>query len=480
MKLFASFRRRMMLLFCTAVGLLLLVSYLIIYWVFTQTIRNNYDGHLLEAAASLGQALATNLASPGDLAEVGVPGDFFEIRDDRGRLIAHSRELSNRPLNVSIDWSSREAVAPKTIQAPEYGPVRVVSVPVRAKHGNWILILATSTKDADRALRDFQRLIVVLLISNLGLVAVGSSLYVRGSLRPLSDLTRKISAMTRQFRSRSASQVQLPERLRMPLPVLNPEDELGRLTQEFNQLFATLSDVLQQMQQFVSDASHELRTPLSILRGETSLLLRGSRSTEEYQQALAIIDWELKNLARIVEGLFTLAMADAGRLCIAREPVNIHAVLNEACELVGRRARARSIAIDRQCFEELSLNSDEVLIRELFLIFLDNALKYSPPNTTVRVSVKELDGVAVVTFEDQGFGIAPEHLPHIFERFYRVALPGEADPQSGGLGLAIARAIAEAHEGSVECSSTPGKGSIFTIKLPSPFKFSPEEIRQTF
>jgi two-component system, OmpR family, sensor kinase len=470
----------MMLQFCSAVGLLLLASYLIIYLVFAQIIRNNFDGHLLEAATSLGQALATDLASPHDLAEVGVPGEFFEIRDDRGQLIAHSRELSNGPLNVGVDLSSREATPPKTIQVSGYGSVRMVSVPVRAKSGTWTLILATSTKDADLALRRFRRLILVLLISNLGLVGVGSSLYVRGSLRPLSDLTRTISSMTRHLRSRSASQVQVPERLRTPLPVLNPDDELGRLTQAFNQLFATLSDALQQMQQFVSDASHELRTPLSILRGETSLLLRGPRSTAEYQQALAIIDTELNNLARIVEGLFTLAMADAGRLCIGKEAVNVHAVLSEACELVSRRARARSIAIDQRCLDELSLSGDEVLVRELFLIFLDNALKYSPPDTTVRITVKELDGMAVVAFEDQGFGIAPEHLPHIFERFYRVAPSGELDPQSGGLGLAIARAIAQAHEGSIECSSTLGKGSVFTIKLPSASKIVPEEIRQTF
>jgi signal transduction histidine kinase len=351
---------------------------------------------------------------------------------------------------------------------------------------NLTLVVAMSTKDAEASLVRFRQLIVFLLASNLILVGLVSSFYVRRSLRPLSDLTERVGVIALHLRGGASVQAPLAEVLRRPLPLSNSQDELGRLTDAFNQLSATLHDVLQQLQQFVSDASHELRTPLSILRGEAELLLRKPHSVEEYRQVLTVINTELKNLGRIVEGLFTLAMADAGQLRICKQPLCLNDVLEEACVLMGRRAQEKSIAIKRRHVEKVLSAGDEILLRELFLIFLDNALKYSPPHTFIQVDVKSSGNMALAVFEDRGMGIAAEHLPHIFERFYRVPTSGNEDTQSGGLGLAIAKAIAEVHGGSIECASTPGKGSIFTVQLPrsttdesADLAAKPESIRET-
>jgi two-component system sensor histidine kinase BaeS len=180
-----------------------------------------------------------------------------------------------------------------------------------------------------------------------------------------------------------------------------------------------------------------------------------------------LFDDEFKKLTRIVEGLFTLSMADAGQLHLMSEPLYIDEVLEEACALVTSRARSKNIAILRELNQEVAYVGDEAFLHQLFLIFLDNAIKYSPERTQVQVSLVEKDGTIRARFEDQGIGIASEHLPFIFERFYRAAPPTGVEAHSGGLGLAIAQAIVRAQGGFIECHSTPGVGSTFTVVLPT-------------
>lgn len=252
-----------------------------------------------------------------------------------------------------------------------------------------------------------------------------------------------------------------------PLGAANRDDELGRLARAFNELFVCMERAVLQLRQFVSDASHELRTPLSILQGETELLLQEPRSPAEYHKALHVIDAELKKLSRIVESLFTLSIADAGQLRLAHEPLYLNETLEEACSLIAPRARSKGIRIDRQLSEEVPYIGDEAFLRQLFLIFLDNSVKYSDRPGAICVGMTVSNGTVRVRFQDEGVGIPAKDLPHIFERFYRVPQADESDAQSGGgLGLAIAQAIVRAQNGSIECVSQPGSGSTFTISLP--------------
>src|SRR5260370_24942676 len=160
-------------------------------------------------------------------------------------------------------------------------------------------------------------------------------------------------------------------------------------------------------------------------------------------------------------------MADAGQLQLMSEPLYINEVLEEACALVTSRAMAKNIAIVRELNEEISYSGDEAFLHELFLIFLDNAIKYSSEGTQVRVTIEQEAGKIRAHFEDHGIGISSEHLPFIFERFYRAVPHNSAEAHSGGLGLAIAQAIVRAQGGVIECQSAPGSGSTFTVVLPA-------------
>jgi two-component system sensor histidine kinase BaeS len=168
----------------------------------------------------------------------------------------------------------------------------------------------------------------------------------------------------------------------------------------------------------------------------------------------------------MVEGLFTLSMADAGQLRLARDPLYLDEVLEESCLLVTPLAQAKGVKLERQLIRDVAYRGDEIFLQQLFLIFLDNALKYSPASTVITIRLERQNGHLRAGFSDQGPGIAPEHLPHIFKRFFRVPREGADESHSGGLGLAIARAIAESQGGQIECRSTPGHGSTFTITLP--------------
>lgn len=460
-----SLRLRMMLLFCTVVGVLLVASHLAFYAVLSQVVRTQFDRRLLEAASPVVADLTID-PQEQDVNALNIPDEYLELVDPSGRVLQRSKNLQPNALDLQGASLNASHVLFRSAEDVSRGRLRMVLVPFRQGTERRVLALAMPTRDADLALENFRHMILVLLPLGLLLTAAVSSWYVGRSLEPIADLTRQAARMTERIRGSPSEATELEKFLQTPLPAPNPHDELGRLAATFNQLFLCVHATLRQLGQFVSDASHELRTPLSVLQGETELLLSEPRSAEEYQRALEVIDGELKKLSRIVEGLFTLALADAGQLRLAAEPVYLNEVLEETCALVAPRAHAKSIAIERDLKQDVAYRGDEAFLRQLFLIFLDNAIKYSPSNSRVRVNLEPTDGMVRVKFHDQGVGISREHLGHVFERFYRAARPEAGESQSGGLGLAIAQAIATAHGGSIDCTSTPGAGSTFTVHLP--------------
>jgi signal transduction histidine kinase len=161
-------------------------------------------------------------------------------------------------------------------------------------------------------------------------------------------------------------------------------------------------------------------------------------------------------------------MADAGHLRISKEPLYLEEVLEETCAFAGPMAHAKQIQMRRELQRDVAFSGDPAFLRQLFLIFVDNAIKYSPPNSRIGVRLFTADHSVWVQFQDEGIGIQSEYIPRIFERFFRVPQPHPTDTQSGGLGLAIAQAIVQAHEGRIDCESQPGVGTLFTVVLPMP------------
>ena len=452
-----TLRSRMMVLFCSVVGVLLAASYLAFWGLLARAIPTQLNRQLLETSRPIVADIASE-PNARDVERLDIPGQFFELLDGGGKVLQRSRNLT-----APIDLKGLKL----NDSHPVFGigsvgnseSVRVALIPFQHAAGKRLLAVAIPTFGTNRLLDTFGGITLLLFPLSLLLTAAISAFYVGRSLTPVKALTRHAELMAKRVTDRQGFWT--------PLPVASRDDELGRLAETFNRLLQSVDSAVHQLRQFVTDASHELRTPLAVLHGETELILSKPRSAEEYRKTLAAIDDELKKLTRIVEGLFTLSMADAGQLHLESEPVYINEILEEACALVAPRARAKNISIERDLNQEVAHVGDEAFLHELFLIFLDNAIKYSPVDSQVRVNLTQNGGSIRICFEDQGVGIASEDLPFIFERFYRAARPGNGEVHSGGLGLAIAQAIARAHGGSIECQSAPGLGSTFTILLPA-------------
>jgi len=415
MKPRASIQLRTVLLFCAAAGVLLVGSFAGAYVLFDRSAREQLDRQLTETA---GPIIADQIADPDerDVDQLNLGDAYFEVLGDSFEVLQRSKNLKT---NLPVDTSPPFPKEPdfQTVSTGSLGEIRIALVPFSIGDKRWALAVATSTHDVKAALSAFTRFAFVLLLVSLVLMAVVSAFYAR-----------------------------------------------------------RLDVASAQLRQFVSDASHELKTPLSVLRGETELLLARPRSPQDYERALRVIDGELKTLNHIVEGLFTLSIADAGQLKFAVQQVCLDDVLEESIALATPLAESREIRIERTFQHSVVLPGDPTFLRQLFLIFIDNAVKYSPTGRGLRVRLAASASEASVTFEDQGVGIAREHIPRVFERFFRVPRTESSEvndsgyTQSGGLGLAIATAIVRAHGGSIECQSELGVGSVFTIRLP--FRFT--------
>jgi signal transduction histidine kinase len=461
-----SLRSRMMLLFCTAVGVLLASTLCVLYVLFSRELDSQFNCRLQKAALPVVTLLASDPNSDSrGVDELNVPDEYFEVLDASGHVLQKSKNLSNSELKLSgaLD-SSRESF--HSLEDEWLGHQRATVIPFQKNNGQRFLALSMPARRNDGVLASFQRLIMWLLPLSLLVTASISRWYVGRSLRPVEELTSRAARFTQIVGQAPTSGGDAAHNFTMPLMVANPRDELNRLAVTFNRLFNRIDVVMRQLRQFVTDASHELRTPLAILQGETELLLSRPRNVEEYERTVHVMDGELKTLTRIVESLFTLSMADSGQLRFLREPLYLNEVLEQACGRIESIADAKGIGIRRDLSLDLAYFGDEAFLQELAIIFLDNAIKYSPSNTEVRVQLERLDDKVQITFEDQGCGIASEDCPRIFERFFRGHNIGGSESRSGGLGLTIAKAIVEAQGGSIECNSVLGSSTTFIVTLP--------------
>jgi two-component system OmpR family sensor kinase len=461
-----SLRGRMMLLFCTAVGVLLASTLCVLYVLFSREMDSQFNCRLQKAAMPVVTVLASEPDSESRaVSELKVPDEYFEVLDASGHVLQKSKNLARSELKLSRATNpSRETF--ETIEDEDLGRQRVILVPFTKRTGQQFLALSMPARRNDSVLASFRQLIMWLLPISLLVTASISTWYVGRSLRPVKELTSRAARLTEIVGQAPPCAAESNCTFNIPLVVSNPGDELDRLAVTFNRLFNRIDVVMRQLRQFVTDASHELRTPLAILQGETELLLSRPRTVEEYERTVRVMDGELKTLTRIVESLFTLSMADSGQLRLMREPLYLNEVLEQACMRVEPIADSKRICIRRDLTLDLAYFGDEAFLQELALIFVDNAIKYSPCDTEVRVQLKRVDDEVRITFEDQGYGIASEDCPRIFERFFRGHNVGSSESRSGGLGLAIAKAIVDAQGGSIQCNSVLGSNTTFIVTLP--------------
>jgi two-component system OmpR family sensor kinase len=250
------------------------------------------------------------------------------------------------------------------------------------------------------------------------------------------------------------------------VPVPKERDEIGRLALTFNQMLGRLQQAFEAQRQFLADASHELRSPLTAVRANVEALRRGTDTEPaERDETLRIVEREVDRMGRLVDDLLTLARADAGQEP-GRARLSLDALLLEVYH--QQRPLAGRVRLSLGEFEPVEIDGDADRLKQLLLNLVDNALRHTPAGGTVTLDLIHGEREAIIRVRDTGPGISAEHLPRIFERFYRIDSARSREMGGTGLGLAISQEIAEAHGGRIEVESTVGVGTTFTVVLPSP------------
>jgi two-component system, OmpR family, sensor kinase len=305
----------------------------------------------------------------------------------------------------------------------------------------------------DDVVETFSWMIPIALL----LASVGGYFLARKSLAPVVNMAAQAGRIG-------------AANLHARLVVHNEKDELGRLAASFNGLLNRLDESFERQRRFMADASHELRTPVAILRGEAEVALsRPERAPEEYRESLAVLRDESQRLTHIVEDLFTLARADAGQHPLSLSNFYLEELVGDCLRTTRTLALAKQISLGASVAGEMPILADEGLLRRMLLNLLDNAIKYTPQRGAVTVSCSVAATEYALSVTDTGAGVPAELQGKIFERFFRADKArsrAENDGGGAGLGLSIARWIAEEHHGRLELSRSDSSGSVFTVFLP--------------
>jgi heavy metal sensor kinase len=276
---------------------------------------------------------------------------------------------------------------------------------------------------------------------------------MRRSLRPVDEITTRAEGIT---------STNLSERL----PVIKTGDEMERLSASLNRMIARLEEAFHHIHRFSADASHELRTPLTILQLELGEIVQNKNLAPEIADQIGSALEETERLSRIVENLLTISRLDAGEVKMEKAVLNLGELARSTAEQMKLLAEEKSLEMHCRFEEPVLVWGDQPRLKQVVVNLVANAIKYTPEGGEIAVAVRSDHGRAVLEVSDNGVGIPPHAIPHIFERFYRADKARSRDSGGAGLGLAIVKAICSAHGAEVRIFSQEGKGSRFTVVMP--------------
>jgi heavy metal sensor kinase len=463
-----SLRTQLALWHALLLGVTMLTLAALTYLVLLQVLHSRADAAVEEYAETTGKQIATKLYQAHAVPGVSPPthlldqdpqswGRYVQVVDRNGRVMDASDALRSVKLPLHPNALLRGLQGKVTFEtARDLGehPLRIVTVPVQmGDQVPYLIQVGASLEGVEAALQRASVILLILTPSVFLVALVGGGSLVDRALRPVDELTRAAMEMEHRHLDRRV----VPPR---------PDDEIGRLAGAFNEMLSRLNQSFRQVQQFSADASHELRTPLTTIRGEAEVALMGEKSPQEYRRTLQSIIEEAERMSAVVENLLTLARADADQVKLRREPVALHETVMTVFEGMEGVARRKGVSLDLEEIEELSCGGDALWLQQVLTNLVANAIKFTPAGGRVWISLSEEKRWACLTVRDTGVGIPPEHLPHIFDRFYRVDAGRSRDSGGTGLGLAIVRWVVEAHGGTVHAVSELGLGSTLTVRLP--------------
>jgi heavy metal sensor kinase len=378
---------------------------------------------------------------------------FLVSRED-GSVLFRSRGLTFIKLPVPATAGELRGAVFEDIQLETLGPHRLLTMVMRDSMSRPLLLQALAPRAAlDTEFRNYVWMVLAIGPLAIGFALMAGYALARRVLAPIEDIAAAAERISAE---------NLTERVCSP----NPNDELGRLAKTLNQTFDGLQCSISDMRQFTADAAHELRSPLAVMKTEAEVVLRNSRTADEYRRAIEVTLEETTRLSVMVDQLLALSRNDPGSAENIDDVVPMDALLVDIVERFFPVAAEKGLTLVANPVSPWFVRGDDISLSQLFYNLLDNAMKYTVAPGQVSLTAEIGGDVACFTIQNTGPGISAEHLPHLFKRFYRVDDSRTRAKGGTGLGLAICKSIAEIHSGSISVESEPGIGTRFIVTLP--------------
>lgn len=383
-------------------------------------------------------------------------GQMVRLLDAQGNLVHETPAFSNLivpPQSVTTPIRGSHWVGPTTTR--EGDPVQLYSQRITS-HGKLFAIVQVgqSLSDLHDTLKHISKTLIEVGFLVLCFSAIGSFLITYRAFKPIERLIQ------------TAREIKAGD-LRKRVPVPRAKDEVHALAVTLNEMIAHLDEMFTRQRRFVADASHELRTPIAAIRSKTDVALLQIDLPDEYSTVLHDINLETVRLSHLINDLLALARGDEGQTRFEQEPVQLDNLAEMVAANAEPLAEERKVDLQVRTSGPVTILGDEARLIQMIINLVDNAILYSNPGGRVTLTVKNTRTHATLIVQDTGIGIAPEHLPHIFERFYR-ADPAHVRTERGssGLGLSIVAWIIQAHKGTITVESQKGRGTTFIVALP--------------
>lgn len=397
-----------------------------------------------EAAAVDRLQRAYVVASEDGTVWYGTTGHAFDPMTNRGTILQELKQIEATKTPIF-----------KTIQGDDYGPYRIVSSVLvdTVHHRNWYVALGRSLADNLQLLNRFRRYYFFLFTPVAIVLCLLASWFSAGraltALQSVEHAARDITGSN----------------LGLQIPLRGANDELDRLIESFNRMSRRLKTSFDQIRQFSTDVSHELRTPLTAIQGQLEVALFTANRPEQLREAIENALQDVERLSNLVRALLLLSYSETGQLPVHRTRVDLAEMVMELVEQFQIPAEAAGVQLSASRAENVPCEVDRTQMERVITNLLSNALKYTPSGGTVRAWAEAAGEQSRIIVEDSGIGIPADHLPHIFDRFYRVPDP---NPEKGlGLGLSFVSSIVKSHGGQIHVTSQAGRGSRFTVTLPA-------------
>jgi heavy metal sensor kinase len=454
--MFHSVRARLTLWYTAILALVLIIFSAVSYGLLARAIRAENDASLADTAHEFAAAFDPADRSRGRdvLLDFRYSDRQILVLSPKGEIVAGSNKIGPKVRGRIQSFIRAGGTGLDTIPGGEEGDgIRIIATPINVVGTGYTVVVARNLSEQADRLESAARALFFGIPLALIVAAAGGYLLARKSFAPVTTMSLK---------ARQIGAETLDERIEIG----NERDELGFLAATLNGLLERLQVAFDSQRRFMADASHELRTPIAIIQGEADVALARNRDAADYRESIEVMQRAARKLTRIVQNLFLLARGDAGRYPISMSRFYLGEVVADCIRGMRSVAQARGVELSCAASEDIVIVADEELINRLVLNLVENAVKFTPSGGKVHVGVSARDGNCTIRVADTGPGIAPADQTRIFERFFRGDRARPHDAGGAGLGLPIARWIAEVHGGELRLDHSDAAGTVFVAVLP--------------